>query len=120
MTRLHSFQTAAARRATDPLVLDIDGQRITMRHEVGITELGTVVEQVSQTEGVKSFAALGLRREALIDSIRVCVHDDSLAAFDRVASAIDIVTASAIVKVLVEEYVGAANPTPLSSSSDGS
>lgn len=126
MTRLHSFQTAAARRSADPFVLDIDGTRITMRDHVDITELGTVVEQVAAIEDSTTgkvtgkFATLGPRRAALVDSIRLCVHPDSADAFAGIADRLDIGTASEILKVLIPEYAGAGNPTGQSSSSDGS
>jgi len=106
-------------------MLDIDGTHIRMRDHVDITELGTVVEQIATIEEATSgkatgkFATLGPRREALIASIRLCVHPDSQSAFGDIADRLDIGTASEILKVLIPEYAGAGNPTEPSSSSAG-
>lgn len=123
MTRHHSFTTAAARRTEDPLVVEIDGTPIRMRTWVDIVDLGLLVDRVNTTDettGEGRFGTLGRKRDAIMDAIRSCVDETALPDWDRVRPTVDVSTGTEIVRLLVAEYAGTADPTPPPSSPDGS
>lgn len=122
MTRHRSFETAAARRRANPIVWEVDGTPIRLRASVDITEVAPLFEslQTPVDEDKSQISATLRRRTDLVATIREFVEEDSHDAFDRVAPDLEIPMLIEMVRDLVEEYVGAKNPTKPADSSAGS
>lgn len=121
MTRRREFTTAAARRKADPIIWVIDDVEVRLRPAVDITELGAMVESVSEpVENESGATALSRRRSSLLQAIELCVQPEDVKKWRGLTDSLDLAMLAEMVQEVVAEYSGAANPTKPSSSSDGS
>lgn len=123
MTRHRAFQTAAGRRRKDPIVWEIDEVSIRLRPQVDLMDLADLMEQLgakekeAETDGLKNLAE---RRELLTAIIASFVEMEDVERFREIAPDIEPALMAEMLGELVKEYTGQGNPTPASSSSDGS
>jgi hypothetical protein len=122
MTRMKAFQTAAARRRSNPIVWDIDGQQIRLVSSADLASVGHLVEvtieEMSDDEPVMQFA--NAKRTKLIDALRAFVVPGDLEAFAQIEPDLDMGILSEMTSEIITEYTGQGNPTQPPSSSDGS
>ena len=120
MARSRSFETAAARRRSDPIVWTIDGTDIRLRPSVDIGEIAPLVDELqAPVEGNQVKAAV-VKKGAMIDTIKTFIEPDDHDKFDTITPDLDMGILLEMVQEVVGEYAGTANPTKRSSSSDGS
>lgn len=120
MTRHKAFTTAAARRSADPIVWTIDDVEVRLKPMVDITELGTIAEELQTDVEQSAIAAVSRRRRLMIDLVAMCVVPDDRDAFLGLSDNLDVTLLVEMVQEVITEYSGAANPTKVDSSSDGS
>lgn len=124
MARVKSYQTAAARRQEDPLVLEIDGVVLRCLPVVDIVDLAPIVEAMDRSEAVDEDGIKIGRAAEQIKNLRellarYIVEEDHPAYWD-VVKIMSPVEVSGVIRDLMEEYAGAENPTLPKSSSDPS
>ena len=120
MARSRSFETAAARRRSDPIVWTIDGTDIRLRPSVDLVEIAPLVDELqAPVEGNQVKAAV-VKKGAMIDTIKTFIEPDDYDKFDKVTPDLDMGILLEMVQEVVGEYAGTANPTKQSLSSDGS
>jgi hypothetical protein len=123
MARHKSFVTAAARRALNPIVWDIDGTVVRLRPMVDFAELGVLADRLMNgvSEGTGSpLKDLVDRRAAMVDLVSLCILENDRPLFKDVSQNLDIPVLVEMVEEVIGEYSGAANPTKGPSSSAGS
>ena len=119
MARSRSFETAAARRRSDPIVWTIDGTDIRLRPSVDIGEIAPLVDELqAPVEGNQVKAAV-VKKAAMLETIKTFIEPDDHEVFDRISPDLDMGILLEMVQEVVGEYAGTANPTKQSSSSDG-
>jgi len=124
MSRVKSYQTAAARRKEDPLVLEIDGVALRCVPVIDIVDLAPIVDAMDRTEvGEGESVKIGKAAEQIKNLrellARYIVEEDQ-PAYWLVVKTMSPSEVSGIIKDLMEEYAGAENPTLPKSSSDPS
>lgn len=122
MARTRSFETAASRRRKDPIVWDIDGQKVQLVSSLELLDLADLIEalQTTDTEEENSLKVAAKKRLVLLDIVARFVMPESKPGFQDIVSDLDIHILSEMVQDLIEEYSGAKNPTKPQSSADGS
>jgi hypothetical protein len=122
MSRIRSFQTAAARRRNDPIIWDIDGEQIKLVATLELADLADLIEalQADPEDNANSIRVAVEKRKLLLDIVERFIIDEDRANFKKVADDLDIHILSQMVQELIGEYAGSANPTKPSSSSAGS
>lgn len=122
MARIHSFETAAARRRRDPIIIEIDEQQFRCRASVDISEIAQAQDLMTdETDEALSFSERIARQKSnLIAAFRIMVEPDDHDALDGIAADLDFRVLGDVIRELVREYVGSANPTKPAESSAGS
>lgn len=122
MSRIRSFQTAAARRRQDPIIWDIDGKQIKLVAALELADLADLIEalQADADPNENSIRVAVAKRKLLLEIVERFIVETDQAKFTKVADDLDIHILSQMVQELIGEYAGSANPTKPSSSSVGS
>lgn len=122
MSRIRSFQTAAARRRNDPIIWDVDGEQIRLVAALELADLADLVEalQADTDPDANSIRVAVEKRKLLLDIVGRFIIDEDQSKFTKVSDDLDIHILSQMVQELIGEYAGSANPTKPSSSSAGS
>lgn len=122
MTRQRAFQTAAARRRSNPIEWVIDDVTVRLRANVELAEVAALVEALQEPlpEGKNEILGVAEKRGKLIELVRTFLEPGAVEHFDKVSDDLDFVIIAEMVQELIMEYTGQTNPTPAPSSSDGS
>lgn len=118
MSRIRSFQTAAARRRQDPIIWDIDGQQIRLVASLELADLADLIEalQADDDSAENSIRAAVGKRKVLLEIVERFIIEDDRPKFTAVSADLDIHILSQMVQELIGEYSGSTNPTKPSSS----
>lgn len=124
MARTKSYQTAAARRQEDPLVLDIDGVLLRCVPVIDIVDLAPIVDAMDRSEseedGTVKIGKAAEQIKNLRELLARYIVEDDHAAYWGLVKSMSPAEVSNVIKDLMEEYSGAENPTQPKSSSDQS
>lgn len=122
MSRIRSFQTAAARRRNDPIIWEIDGQQIKLVATLELADLADLIEalQADADPNENSIRTAVVKRKLLLEIVERFIIEGDRPNFAKVADDLDIHILSQMVQELIGEYSGSGNPTKPSSSSAGS
>lgn len=120
MSRIRSFQTAAARRRQDPIIWDIDGRQICLVSSLELADLADLIEALQdEGEGDNSIRVAAHKRKLLLEIVERFIVPADHDKFRAVSPDLDIHLLNEMVIDLINEFSGAGNPTKPSSSSTG-
>lgn len=122
MPRIKSFETAAARRRRDPIVLEIDGTEIRCLASVDLAEIAHAQELMGEEspEDMSASERVRFQRRNLLAAIKVMIEPDDHTLLDAMESDLDFRMIGEMIRELFAEYAGAGNPTKPAESSAGS
>jgi len=121
MTRQKSFNTAAARRRSNPIEWVIDDNVVRLRSNVDLTEIADAIDalQSPTPEGVSEIRGAEVKRQTLCDVVQTFLEPGAHKVFDSFKDDLDFSVLTEMIQDLITEYTGQANPTQQPSLSDG-
>jgi hypothetical protein len=106
------FTTAAARRRKDPIILSIDEHEMRLKASVDIADI-VALQDTFATDDEDSMTRdkIIAQKRALVDAMHLMIIPEDIHIVEEIYDDLDFFVLSEILKEVVAEYAGTANPT---------